>query len=109
MEFWILVGIGIVLAIVINAGKNGQAEKEPPASNGRIVVRGKALNHDRHSSRRKMMLRLSILALIGLTGGVTAVLWCRRIEATYCAGAWGLIATGVLALIGIIELYRRRP
>jgi hypothetical protein len=67
-------------------------------------MRRKPLDH-----RRKMMLRLGILSLGGLLGGVAALLWCRRSGATYCGGAGGMIAISVLALIGIIELYRRRP
>jgi hypothetical protein len=49
MEFWILLGCAIVVAIVIktlptpeergNAGKDAQAEQAPPARNGPTVVR----------------------------------------------------------------------
>jgi len=119
MEFWILLGCLIALAIVIktlpmpegrgNAGKDAPAEQAPPARNGRTVVRRDPLNHSRHSIRRKMMLRLGILALIGLVAGVTAWHRCTTNPSTYCKSGGGLLAMSVLALIGIVVWYRRRP
>jgi hypothetical protein len=118
MEFWILLGCAIVLAIVIktlptpeergNAGKDAHPEQAPPARNGRTVVRRDPPD-SRHSIRRKMMLRLGILALIGLIGGVETLLWCRRSGATDCNGEGGILAFGVLALFGAFLWYRQRP
>jgi hypothetical protein len=119
MEFWILLGCAIVVAIVIktlptpeergNAGRDTQAEQAPPARNGRTVVRSDLPDHSRHSIRRKMMLRVGILALIGLIGGVETLLWCRRSGATDCNGEGGILAFGVLALIGTFLWFRQRP
>jgi hypothetical protein len=83
------------------------AKQERREGNGRGVVPENPMNHRGPSIRRKMML-LGILAPIFLTAGVTGLLWCRRSGATYCHGPGGLLAYGVVAIIGAIYWYRRR-
>jgi uncharacterized membrane protein HdeD (DUF308 family) len=83
------------------------AKQESQTSDGRDVVGKHRMNPDGPSIVRKMMV-LCILAPILLAAGVIGLLWCRDSRVTYCSGPGGLLASGVVAIVGVIYLYRRR-
>jgi hypothetical protein len=84
-----------------------RSAKVPQTSSGRSDVGKHRMNPGGPSIVRKMMV-LCILAPILLAAGVIGLLWCRDSGMTYCRGSGSLVTSGVIAIIGVIYLYRRR-
>jgi hypothetical protein len=106
---FMLAGSRVMTAILANepARWRIRSAKVPQTSGGRSGVGKHRMNPDGPSIVRKMVV-LGILAPILLAAGVLGLLWCRDSGMTYCGGSGGLVVSGVIAIIGVIYLYRRR-
>ena len=84
-----------------------RSAKVPQTSGGRSDVGKHRMNPNGPSIVRKMVV-LGILAPILLAAGVLGLLWCTSLEKPLCGGSGALLAQGVIAIVGVIYLYRRR-
>jgi hypothetical protein len=107
--FFMLAGSYLLTATLANEPPRWRirSAQAPQTSSERSVVGKHRMNPGGPSVVRKMMV-LGILAPILLAAGVIGLLWCRRGGMIHCHGPGRLIASGVLVIIVVIYLYRRR-
>ena len=107
---FMLAGGRLLTAILANQPPRWRirSAKVPQTSSGRSGVGKHRMNPGGPSIVRKMVV-LAILAPIILAAGVLGLLWCTSLETPrFCGSSGGLLAQGVIAIIGVIYLYRRR-
>lgn len=106
---FMLAGSRLLTAILANEPPRWRirSARVPQTSSGRSDVGKHRMNPGGPSIVRKMVV-LAILAPIILAAGVLALLWCTNLETPLCGGSGALLAQGVIAIVAVIYLYRRR-
>lgn len=106
---FMLAGSRLLTAILANEPPRWRirSAKVRQTSSGRSGVGKHRMNPGGPSIVRKMVV-LAILAPIILAAGVLGMLWCTSLETPLCGGSGALLAQGVIAIVGVIYLYRRR-